>query len=302
MPTLDIESILGPEPPRPPDTTDPAYKDYPQSAKKAWRDYITRKQQLKLEAASLGYQPEDLGITGEKEQGQSFKRWLEKFGMLDRNYEYDFASGRKRNVATSDEDAKARGNWVPVTARDIEENQRRMADGGNWRNTWNRIGSDAQNRLSQWAERNEAKGGGIRRDESGRLYGIDDNGQKFFYDNYGARLDAAGNRTGEIYAGSHMQFGGALGQNSLGSNFGGTGGMWGQNTPAAQPAAPPKPANPYFRPGTNPWGTPTSTPPKQTAGYSLGAYGGSPVGTSPFGYNPTPVTPMKMKKKFGAPV
>lgn len=304
MPAIDIEAILGPEPPRPPDTTDPAYKEFPQEGKRAWRDYITRKQQLKLEAASLGFQPEDLGITGEKEAGQSFKRMLERFGMLDRNYEYDAGRGMKRNVATSDEDAKARGNWVPMTESDMAE-YRRHQGGESWRDVWNRMGYDSgAGKINQWAMQNEAKGGGIRRDESGRLYGIDDRGQKFYYDASGARLDSAGNRTGEIYGSSTMKFGGALG-NALAGSFGGTGGSWGQNTPAAgQPAAPPKPPpNPYYRPSNNPWGTPGGSlmaPPGMGGGqqpYNTGINGGSAQLYSPI----SNATPLRMKRRFGAP-
>lgn len=298
MPAINIEEILGPEPPRPPDTTDPAYKEFPQEGKKAWRKYIEAKQQLKLEAASLGFQPEDLGITGEKEHGQSFKRMLERFGMLDRNYEYDIASGRKRNVATSDEDAKARGNWEPMTARDIEEYKRHQG-GESWRDVWNRMGYDSgTGKLNQWAINNQARGAGIRKDESGRFYDIGDNGQKIFFDQHGVQVDESGNRTGNIYGASRMRFGSALSGAGLGSNFGGTGGMWGQNTPAA--AGPAKPApTPYYRPQSNPWGSPSH---QSFAPGPQQSFGGQPSFMQQSPSSPiSSAQPLRMKRRFGAP-
>lgn len=298
MPAIDIESILGPEPERPPNTTDPAYKDYPQEKKRAWRKYIEAKQQLRLEAASLGYQPEDLGITGEKEQGQAFKRMLEQFGMLDRNYEY--RNGMKRNIATSDMDAQARNEWVPMTESDKAEYARHQG-GESWRDVWNRMARDnGSGKIDQWARENEGKGGKLRRDEQGRLYDLDDSGNKIFFDNYGVQLDAAGNRTGNIYGGGHMRFGNALGQASMGSRgiggggFGGTGGTWGQNTPAAAPT-------PYYRPRTNPWGSPSLG---QNTGISggIGQSFGSQITQAPQTFNNAPQsTPLRMKRRFGAP-
>ncbi len=261
MPLIDVNAILGPEPERPPNSTDPAYKTYPQEKKKAWREYITAKQQLKNEAWSMGYEPEDLGITGSKEQGQSYKRALEAFGMNSRNYEYDIASGRKRNVATSDVDSKERGNWEPMTASDIEEYRRHQQDGGNWRNTIARIRQDnGSGKISQWAQNNEARGAGIRRDAAGNLYDVGDDGQNMYYDAYGAQIDPrTGNRTGNIYGSSRMTYANQLGQAGQGLNYGGvTGGA---------PKAPGSPGGPtngtpnaYNTPGytyqvnANPWG------------------------------------------------
>lgn len=305
MPPINVEEILGPEPPRPPDTTDPAYKDFPQEGKRAWREYIRNKQQLKLEAASLGYQPEDLGITGEKDHGQAFKRMLEQFGMLDRNYEY--RNGMKRNIATSDMDAQARNEWIPMTEADKAEYARHQG-GESWRDVWNRMGRDnGSGKIAQWAQNNAARGAGIRRDEQGRLFDTNDQGGRNYFDEYGVQLDEAGNRTNNIYGGGHMRFGSALGNAGAGSNFGGTGGSWGQNTPAAQMPTP----TPYYRPRSNPWGTPTlgtNTGIGGGIGQSYGSQitpGPSPMGQpnrpSPISTNPVS-TPLRMKRRFGAPV
>jgi hypothetical protein len=280
MPLVDVNALLGPEPERPPNTTDPAYKTYPQEKKKAWRDYITKKQQLKLEAWSMGYEPEDLGITGSKEQGQSYKRALEAFGMNSRNYEYDIASGRKRNVATSDVDSKERGNWEPMTQRDIEEYHRSKADGGNWRNTIARIRQDnGTGKIDQWARNNESRGAGIRRDSAGNLYDVGDDGQNIYYDAYGAQIDPrTGNRTGNIYGASRMQYAQPLGQASTGFNFGGvTGGAPKAPNPNA-PAGPTVQNQPgyTYQPNANPWGVGGGST-GQNAGYrrppTTGYYG-----------------------------
>lgn len=253
MPVLDIDALLGPEPERPPNSTDPAYKTYPQEKKKAWREYITNKQQLKNEAWSMGYEPEDLGITGDKEQGQSYKRWLESYGMLDRNYEYK--NGMKRNTATSDMDAQARNEWVPMTDRDKEEYARHQQDGGNWRNVIARIQSDARGKMDNWAAHNEARGGGIRKDASGNLYDVGDDGQNIYYDAYGARIDPRnGQRTGDIYGSSRMTYGNQIGQNMAGQQSTGVTGprAAAPNPSAGQPNVANQPGYTY-QPNANPW-------------------------------------------------
>lgn len=253
MPLIDVESILGPEPERPPNTTDPAYKDYPKEKKIAWRTYIRNKQQLKDEAISMGYMPEDLGITGDKDQGQAWKRALEAFGYNDRNYEYNRATGMKRNIATSDMDAQAKGVWVPMTESDKQEYDRHRSDGGNWRNVIARRQADARGQLQNWATNNERRGAGIRRDAAGNLYDVGDDGQNIYYDAYGAQIDPrTGQRSGQIYAGQTMQYGNQLGQTaSYGGNFGGVSGgkpaAMGPTNQATQPGY-------TYMPNANPWG------------------------------------------------
>lgn len=156
---------------------------------KAWRNFIGQRQNAVDSLVSMGYDPEQLGIRPVKEQGLAgWNRLHSRIGEGGGagGWEYNWATGMKRNIATSD--VTARDRWYPISAaerRDYAQNT-------------NYIGI-LRNRQKEWM-----KGSDLLFDAaSGRYYdpdpGPDGTETRTWFDEYGGVLDAQGNRTGRAY-------------------------------------------------------------------------------------------------------
>lgn len=178
-----------------PGSVDPdAYEATSKEQKKARRAWAKQNQQYVIQQLASGKTLADLGITDEKEGGRSMYRMLAmrgNQGFQDPNFTYDWATGMKRNHATSN--VNGRG-WVPIEPREMQEYQAQQAF-GTGPDAWvKRLQSDSQNQLRTWAQQNAVKGGGLRQDESGRFYMMGDNDQRLDFDAYGNLIDANSGR------------------------------------------------------------------------------------------------------------
>lgn len=223
----------------------------PQEIKRAHREKARSNQERVYSGLADGMSLADLGVTDEKDHGRSLYRRLTSYGLLDPNFEYNWESGTKRDVGTSDLTARSRSSAITDSERREHAEQQRW--GGDFAG---RIRSDAGNRMNRAV--NE---GVFTRGENGLLYNDPDNdaSRRQFYDDRGYFIDpntrqrTGGGHSGHVYGG-----GGGMGGGS--AVFGGvSSGAWGANNPTGTPATPAKPANPYYRPPTNPWGTPGVT-------------------------------------------
>jgi hypothetical protein len=179
-----------------PGSVDPeGYEATPKAQKIARRQWAKQNQEYVLQELARGKSLADLGITDEKEGGRAMYRMLGmrgQQGFQDPNYEYDFNSGQKRNIATSDVHGHG---WVPIEPREMQEYQAQQQF-GTGPDAWiKRLQNDSQNQLRTWAQQNAVKGGGLRQDESGRFYMSGDNGQRLDFDAYGNLIDA---NTGQV--------------------------------------------------------------------------------------------------------
>lgn len=169
----------GAEPPR--DSPEwPAWKAHA----KAWRNFIGQRQNAVDTLVSMGYDPEQLGIHPMKEQGLAgWNRLHSRTGVGGgtAGWEYNWATGMKRNIATSD--VTARDRWYPIS----ESERRDYAQNTNY------IGI-LRNRQKDWM-----KGSDLLFDAaSGRYYDPDPDKTTWF-DAYGAELGANNQRTGHVY-------------------------------------------------------------------------------------------------------
>ena len=92
------------------------------------RDYAHRRQGLLRELQGMGYSLQDMGFQNKHEMGASAFAKYGKGGFAtnygtdaDGSYEYDWASGRKRNVKTSD--VTARDRWIPISEKEYASKQ-----------------------------------------------------------------------------------------------------------------------------------------------------------------------------------
>ena len=182
----------GPEPPE--DSPEwPAWKAHA----KAWRRHIGQRQAWVDAQLASGASLEDLGIRDVKEEGQAGYRrraLMGDQGMLNTGWQYDWASGRKRNMVTKDESARDR--WYPITPEDIKERDYARSYGGGVQGYTNRLQSETRNRFSNVM--NEG-GQATPRNEYGIYEDKRPDGSTNYYDEYGALTDRTGRRTGGSY-------------------------------------------------------------------------------------------------------
>lgn len=195
----------GPEPPR--DSPEwPAWK----AQAKAWRNFIGQRQNAVDTLISMGYEPEQLGIKPIKEQGLAGWNRLNSrtgSGGGTAGWEYNWATGMKRNIATSD--VTARDRWYPISAQERSD----------YAQNTNYIGI-LRNRQRDWM-----RGADLTFDAATGRYSDGENQ----LDEYGAYLDAQGRRTGRSYGDEHAR---TLFSNRRGAEGTGTG------TPTASFQAP----------------------------------------------------------------
>lgn len=85
----------------------------PQAAKKAFRDKVAGNEERYAEGRAQGLTPAQMGVFDQKEMGQALLRRME-MGNLDKGFDYDWASGFKTNVGTSDLSKRGKER-IPIT-------------------------------------------------------------------------------------------------------------------------------------------------------------------------------------------
>jgi hypothetical protein len=93
----------------------------PQAAKKAFRDKVAGNEERYAEGRAQGLTPSQMGVFDQKEMGQALLRRME-MGNLDKGYDYDWASGFKTNVGTSDLSKRGKER-IPITMEERRHQQ-----------------------------------------------------------------------------------------------------------------------------------------------------------------------------------
>jgi len=286
-PNAHADSGPGPEPPR--DSPEwPAWKAHA----KAWRRSIGQRQaDVDMQLAMGADLENDLGIVNVHEMGQAGwnrRRRMGDEGMGGANgWEYDWGSGRKRNMVTSDKTARDR--WLPIRPEEYKEREYAQSYGGGVKGYQNRLQSEQKNRFGN-VMREGGPGNGIKQNEFGIYEDVRPDGSTTYYDEYGAKTDRSGNRTGGSYhydgkgqnivnrvasegdTYGHAAEGGTVanptfGQYSWGANRS-YGGAWGGQVQPATPAQPAAPAAPGAAKPTQYSGNTGSQPQAAIPGYN----------------------------------
>lgn len=87
--------------------------------KSSWLKYANDKHNLINFLEQMGYSLDDMGFQDKKELGKSAfdqDSWAASNGFRPNNYEYNWATGMKHNVVTSD--ATAMNRWEPITEQE----------------------------------------------------------------------------------------------------------------------------------------------------------------------------------------
>lgn len=196
----DEFSDPGPEPPR--DSPEwPAWKAHA----KAWRRHIGQRQAWVDMNLAMGADLESLGIRDVHEEGRAGYRrraLMGDQGMVNQGWEYDWANGKKRNTITSD--LSARDRWLPIRPEEYKEREYAQRYGGGVAGYTARLQSEQQNRFGNVMREGGAVSGldtpgGIQRTGWGGYADTRPDGSVTYYDSYGAKTDAAGNRIGGSY-------------------------------------------------------------------------------------------------------
>lgn len=118
-----IIAQIGEPPPKPP--TDPdAYAAFPYEAKEAWRDWTRKEEDLVVHGLEQGNTLADMGYQNKPDEGKSMYSRFGPGGLyseyganVNPNFRYDWASGRKYDIATTDQNwNKNNPNGIPITA------------------------------------------------------------------------------------------------------------------------------------------------------------------------------------------
>lgn len=142
----------------------------PQEAKKAFREKVTGNEARFAEGQAQGLTPEQMGVFDKKEHGQALLRRM-AMGNLDKGFDYDWASGFKTNVGTSDLSKRGKER-IPITQEERQHQQQLEAA--------KRAGTNifAQHRQQQIAQllgvgaiEHDPETGGFRNPGGGGQYG-----------------------------------------------------------------------------------------------------------------------------------
>lgn len=224
----------------------------PQEIKRAHRENARANQERVYAGLADGMSLADMGITNEKDHGQALYRRLTSLGLLDPNWEYNWDTGMKRNVGTSD--AGARNRYERISESEMRERAEQQRYGGDFAA---RIRDDAQNRMNA-AVRN----GTFTRDQNGLLYNDPQNdaSRRQYYDDSGYFIDPT---TRQRTGGGHSGFVWGAGRQTGAGNFTGVGGSWGAGSQPVAPGPVKPPPQPYYRNRANTFGNPNSGNPWQ---------------------------------------
>jgi len=148
----------------------------------------------------MGASLEDLGIRDVQEEGKAgynrIMNTMSKQGNLNRGYQYDLSNGMKKNMATSD--VTVRGKWVPMTSQEKQEVAYQKTYGNHPGSYIDRLRSEQQSRFGS-VMREGGPDNGITKNAKGVYVDKRPDGSTVFYDDYGAKTDANGNRIGGSY-------------------------------------------------------------------------------------------------------
>lgn len=191
-PGMKAESGPGPEPPK--DSPEwPAWKAHA----RAWRRDIGQWQTEVDNNIAQGMNLEDMGIFNIHEQGQAGYRRREALGNSQGiGWEYNWATGQKRNTGTSD--VTAWDKWEPISQSEYEQKARMDAGGGGLQGYYNNLRSGTAAQFGSVMAEGGASNG-ITKTSWGGYKDPRPNGTFDYYDASGNKTDENGQKTGGSY-------------------------------------------------------------------------------------------------------